>query len=76
MRPYLSFLAAVLRGDAEAQAQEAEKRSSLEELVADEINGIAAEYTGDILLEEAERGFAVIEDYRMLAEELLKKGKE
>ncbi|MBQ8310781.1 MAG: TerB N-terminal domain-containing protein [Clostridia bacterium] len=76
MRPYLPFLAAVLRNDPDGQCAAAEKSGTLEEIVADEINGIAAEYTGDILLEEAERGFSVIGDYRTLAEELLERGRE
>jgi len=76
MKPYLPFLDAVVRADTDAQRIEAEKRGTLEEIVADEINGIAAEYTGDILLEEADVGLAVIEDYLELAQSLLKRGKD
>lgn len=75
LRPYLTFLNAVMQGDIDAQRRAAEAMDTLEEIVADEINGIAAEYTGDILLEEADVGFAVIEDYRALARSLLEKGK-
>ena len=32
--------------------------------VADEINGIAAEVFGDVILEEADGGYAIIEDYK------------
>jgi hypothetical protein len=74
MKPYLAFLDAVMRGDTMGQQAEAEKRGTLEEIVADEINGIAAEYTGDILLEESEFGFSVIGDYIEIARDLLKKG--
>ena len=64
-----------MEGNASAQAAFAEARQSLEEIVADEINGIAAEYMGDIILEEAERGFAVIEDYRAQVLDLIERGK-
>jgi hypothetical protein len=32
--------------------------------VADEINGIAADVFGDVILEEGDGGYAVIEDYK------------
>ena len=32
--------------------------------VADEINEIAAEIFGDVILEDGEGGYAIIEDYR------------
>ena len=32
--------------------------------VADEINEIAAEIFGDVILEEGEDGYVIIEDYR------------
>ena len=36
------------------------------EVLADEINALAADLLGDILLEESDYGFAVIEDYESL----------
>ena len=33
------------------------------DLLADEINELAAEHMGDVLLEETDDGYAVIEDY-------------
>ena len=40
-------------------------------LLADEINALSAEHMGDILLEERDGGYAVLEDYTELAESLL-----
>ncbi len=66
---YASFLRAVLDGDTKAQHQDARARQKPLDLVADEINTLAVELYGDILLEECDGGFAVIEDYRAIAEE-------
>ena len=43
-----------------------------EEVLIDEINTLAADLFGDILLEESDAGFAVIEDYREMLEALLR----
>jgi len=48
------------------QESEARQRGMPLEVLADEINACAVDLTGDILLEECDRGFAVIEDYRQL----------
>ena len=71
MQPYLPFLRAVRDRDAVAQKQAASDASSLIEVVADEINAIAADLIGDILLEESDGVFAVIEDYRDILDALL-----
>jgi hypothetical protein len=63
MTPYLAFLRAVLDADQSLQREEAQKMGKLPDLLADEINDLAAEHTGDILLEECDGGYAVIEDY-------------
>ena len=43
----------------------------LPDAVADEINEIAAEELGDILLEADDNGYRLIEDYRDALEDLL-----
>ena len=42
-----------------------------EEVLADEVNSLAADLLGDILLEEADAGFAPIEDYLDTLRELI-----
>jgi len=63
MQKYLPFLSAVYRRDVRGQRICAEKLHLSCELAAEAINEIAADQMGDILLEEAENGFCVIEDY-------------
>ena len=41
--------------------------------VADEVNGIAVDVFGDVILEDADRGYAMIEDYREQLEYLWRK---
>ena len=69
---YLAFLQAVQRGDGAGQRTAAKEAGALPEVLADEVNGIAADLFGDILLEECDGAFAVIEDYREILEEILK----
>ena len=76
LKKYLPFLSSALRGDVRGQRKCAEALHTSAELVADRINEIAAEHMGDILLEEAENGFEVIEDYTETVRELLDGGKE
>ena len=64
LAPYLPFIAAVAAGDAQAQMQACRAMGKMLDAVADEINGIAVDVFGDVILEDAERGYAVIEDYR------------
>ena len=71
LRFYADFLCAALREDALEQANFAKNAEKMTDAIADEINEIAAEEMGDILLEEGENGYAVIEDYRDSVEELL-----
>ena len=69
--PYHAFLHAVLLGDASAQRAAAGALGLQTDLVVDAINTLAVDAFGDILLQESDSGFAVIEDYRELAEALL-----
>ena len=72
---YLPFLRSVRSGDASAQKDAARALGTLPDVAADEINTLAADLYGDILLTEAGDGsYEVIEDYRLVLEELLKEG--
>lgn len=70
MHPYLAFLRAVYDGDAVGQRNAAKEKGLPLEVLADEVNALAAEHMGDILLEESDDGYAVIEDYRESLAEL------
>ena len=63
LKKYLPFLSAVYRRDVRGQRLCAEALHLSVELAAEAVNEIAADQMGDILLEEAEHGFSVIEDY-------------
>ena len=72
---YLPFLRAIYSGDALAQKDAARALGKLPDVAVDEINALAADLYGDILLTEGENGrYEVIEDYRPVLEELLKEG--
>ena len=59
------FLLAALEKDPARQKQVAKRISAMPEAIADEINEIAAELIGDIILEEDEAGgYRVIDEYR------------
>ena len=57
---WLSFARAVLAGDVQAQEVECARHGKMRDWVIDEINRIAADVIGDILIEDD----TVIEDYR------------
>lgn len=61
--PYRAFLVAVIQENAAAQRQFARDRGLLIDAVADEINSVAADVLGDIILEDHGNGYVVIEDY-------------
>ncbi len=61
---YLPFIAAAAEGNAAAQNVAAREMGKMIDAVADEINEIAAEIFGDVILEDGEGGYAIIEDYR------------
>jgi hypothetical protein len=68
---YIAFLTAVAAEDANGQRNESALLGLPLDVVADEINALAADAFGDILLEESDNGYAVIEDYRDLLDELI-----
>ncbi len=75
--PYLPFLRAVYTQNTTAQRETAARAKKFPEVLADEINTLAADLLGDVLIEEDGTSFAVIEDYRDVAEALLRNdGKE
>ncbi len=69
--PYRDFLRGALERELGVQKAFAKTRGVPVEVVADEINTLAADLLGDILLEEDNGIFTVIEDYRSIAEDLL-----
>ncbi|MBO5270904.1 MAG: TerB N-terminal domain-containing protein [Clostridia bacterium] len=60
---YYPFVMAAYHGDFAAQARFCAERGMLPDLCADHINEIAADALGDILLEEDDLGYRMIEDY-------------
>lgn len=60
---YADFLRAVAKADPIGQRRAADALGMMPEAVADAVNEIAADFFGDILLEEGESGWCVIEDY-------------
>ena len=61
---YLPFVEALLCGDLTECEKIASQMGKLIDSVADAINEIAVEVIGDMLIEEGDGGFTVIEDYR------------
>lgn len=61
---FLVFANAVLEKDQELQRKEAERLGKMPEAIVDEINEKAIEHFGDILIEDGEDGFDVIDCYR------------
>lgn len=68
--PYLDLLRAVRNDDGAGQRSAAREMEKPLDVLADEINALAADLLGDILLEENGDVFAVIEDYREMLEAL------
>ena len=60
---------AILVGDFTAQRHYMEQAHLFPEAVIDEINEAAAEFFGDILIEESDEGYQIIEDYRSIFEQ-------
>lgn len=71
---YRPFLAAALEADFALERSLAGESGTSQDLIADEINTLAADLFGDILLEELDGGYGVMEDYVELVQALL--GKE
>ncbi|MBQ5793427.1 MAG: hypothetical protein IIW17_05375, partial [Clostridia bacterium] len=61
---YLPFIRAAADCNAGAQMAFCRSVGKMIDAVADEINGIAADVFGDVILEEGGSGYAVIEDYK------------
>lgn len=68
---YRPYLRAVAAKDGEAQRREAALQGKPCDVLADEINALAVDCFGDLLLEEADWGYVVIEDYTDWLETLL-----
>lgn len=68
---FRAYLSACLSENAEEKRAAVREACVPEEVLADEINTLAADLLGDILLEEGDCGFCVIEDYRDTLSELL-----
>ena len=60
---YAGFIDAALKGDGAAERSFAAGRGMLPDSVADEINDIAADLYGDIILEDDGDIYRVIDDY-------------
>lgn len=71
MQPYLAFLQAVWAEDAIGQKNAARDANLPLEVLADEVNGVTAEHMGDILLEEIDGSYHVIEDYREILKSVI-----
>ncbi len=69
--PYASLLRATLAENVQEQKDAARMAEKTLDVFVDELNELAAEETGDILLEEADVGYCVIEDYREWLRDLL-----
>ena len=68
--PRLDFLLAVLDGAVIEQHRIASELVSPAEVIVDEINELAADFLGDILIEGDDGDYTVIEDYRELVRDL------
>lgn len=68
LTPYIEFIRASLVSDAQKQSEFAQKLGKMTDSVADEINEIAADVYGDIILEKLGAAYTVIEDYREVFE--------
>lgn len=70
-QPYLPFLLAVQNEDFASQRNFAKGRGEMPDAIADAINEIAVDVTGDILIEDNGDGYTVIEDYEEVLQEIL-----
>ena len=65
---HLEFFSLVLEDKTKEQCEWARRNNLLPEAIVDEINESAVEIFGDILIEDADFGYRIIEDYRTLFE--------
>ena len=68
---YAAFLAAVREADNAKIRAAAQALGSLPDALADEINELSTDETGDILLEDCGDGWRVLDDYRDRLDEIL-----
>ncbi len=74
--PYLAFLIAVQKKDVTAQHAAARAMEKMTDAIVEDVNGLAVEYLGDILLEADDSGgYRVIEDYENEAEHIISHAK-
>ncbi|MBR3893972.1 MAG: TerB N-terminal domain-containing protein [Clostridia bacterium] len=73
-KPYLALLGAIREEDFAEQRAAASAAGVPLEVLVDEVNALAADLLGDILLEENGEGYAVIEDYRETLAALIGQG--
>ena len=64
LEAFRSFLDAVLAEDVNGQRMAASKLGKLIDAVAEEINELTVDVMGDVLLEDGDSGYRVIDDYR------------
>lgn len=76
LTPYFDFIEAAVQADGLAQKQIALQKGQLIDAIADRINELAAEQMGDVLLEERDGIYCVLEDYLEWAIELMLQGKD
>ena len=76
LTPYFDFIEAAVQADGDAQKQIALQKGELIDAIADRINELAAEQMGDVLLEERDGIYCVLEDYLEWAIELMLQGKD
>lgn len=65
---YMEFFSLVLENNTNEQKGWARRNNILPEAIVDEINECAVEIFGDILIEETDSGYCIIEEYRSLFE--------
>lgn len=71
---FSAFLRAALDEDKALQRSEASTLGRLPDAIADEINELAADAIGDVLLEDCDGVYSVIQDYREMIERILQNG--
>ena len=64
LTPYSDFLRAALSEDADGQKKAAAILGKLTDAVAEEVNELVADDMGDVLREDGDEGYRVIDDYR------------
>jgi hypothetical protein len=71
MTSHAGFLRAIDAQDRSAQIALARQNGKMLDALVEEINALSSDIMGDILIEEGEYGYALIEEYRALIEPLL-----